>query len=167
MAMSIRVDAGREDAAVDVAMVGLARGLRNHGVDHAGSVLRFLHLLCEGHNLEMQDFLRFQPGAPRSIDLVFAAADAVVAATPFITPLIVDTVDTALLAIAEFVQSPCRRNQVRVLVDSALCSSCNAILNFTENESGSEGMMRRMMPGSGTQNAEAHLDPALKALQNG
>lgn len=44
-------------------MVGLARGLRNHGVDHAGSVLRFLHLLCEGHNLEMQDFLRFQPGA--------------------------------------------------------------------------------------------------------
>ena len=49
-----------------------------------------------------------------------------VAATPFITPLIVDTVDTALLAIAEFVQSPCRRNQLLCLT----LVSCSLYIYF-------------------------------------
>ena len=37
---------------------------------HVMEVLELLQLLCEGHNNEMQDFMRVQPGSMSSVDLV-------------------------------------------------------------------------------------------------
>eukprot|EP00961_Rhodomonas_salina_P048456 650561-Rhodomonas_salina.8 len=55
----------------------------------------------------------------------------VIEVTPCISPLSAHTLGTALMALAEFVQSPCRPNQ-RVLVDTSLCSCCNTILNLAQ-----------------------------------
>jgi hypothetical protein len=158
MPESVCADQGHADAAAHVAFAGIARGLPKRSVSHARTVMRFLHLLCEGHNLGMQDFLRCQPGASHSIDIVLATANAIVAATPYISPLVIDTVNTALLAVAEFVQSPCRLNQ-RVLIDSPLCMACNTILNLSIEDDfcDSIGLKR----GS---SVLQHRDPALQAL---
>jgi hypothetical protein len=39
---------------------------------HVALVIRFLHLLCEGHNERLQNFLRSQQGSSRSLVLAIA-----------------------------------------------------------------------------------------------
>ena len=74
-------------------------------------VLRFMQLLCEGHNLELQDYLRRQPESIRSVDMISATAAYIDALTPNINPFNVHIATLAMDAIAEFVQNPCRANQ--------------------------------------------------------
>eukprot|EP00960_Hanusia_phi_P010731 315333-Hanusia_phi.AAC.3 len=99
--------------------------------------LRFLHLLCEGHNLKLQNFLRYQPGSARSVDLVSGAAAYVDGVVQYIAPGTVEDVQVALLAIAEFTQSPCRGNQI-ALVDTRLCACANEILSLKTTLVGSK-----------------------------
>lgn len=78
---------------------------------HVDLVLRFMQLLCEGHNLQLQDFLRRQPESIRSVDMISATAAYIDAITPNVNPLNVRIATLAMDAIAEFVQNPCRANQ--------------------------------------------------------
>ena len=97
---------------------------------HVRLVIRFMHLLCEGHNERLQNFLRHQEGSSRAVDLVSAVASYVDAVTPYINPRIVREVTTAMSALSEFVQNPCRANQM-VLVDTRLCACANEILDIS------------------------------------
>jgi hypothetical protein len=99
------------------------------GDSHADLVLRFLQLLCEGHNLSLQNYLRFQPQSARSIDMVTSTAGYVDALTPYINPLNAHIAAAAMDTIAEFVQNPCRPNQ-RALADTKLCACANEILDI-------------------------------------
>ena len=105
---------------------------------HVGLVIRFMHLLCEGHNMKLQDFLRTQPGSSRAVDMVSGVANYVDAVIPYINPRIVKDVTIAMSALSEFVQNPCRKNQ-RVLVDTRLCACANEIL---EKEGHDESLER-------------------------
>lgn len=102
---------------------------------NAGLVLRFLHLLCEGHNLLLQNFIRHQHGAKgslgRRVDLVTAVASFASFLAHRLNPFTVRLSEAAWLALAEFVQSPCRPNQ-RLLVDTPLPTQANAILSVSE-----------------------------------
>ena len=96
---------------------------------HVGLVIRFLHLLCEGHNEKLQNFLRAQQNSSRSVDMVSGIANYVDAVTPYINSRIVAEVTRAMSALSEFVQNPCRPNQL-VLVDTRLCACANEILGL-------------------------------------
>ena len=102
---------------------------------HAGKVLRFLHQLCEGHNLLLQNFLRHQDGVlgTRHVDLVTAVANYASYLTTRLDPFTAHLSETAWLALAEFTQSPCRPNQ-RLLVDTALPIQANVLLGVEEKE---------------------------------
>ena len=103
----------------------LDRSSKDFAGSHAIEVLRFLQLLCEGHNRKMQDFVRDQ--GKNSSDLVVYIADFLVSASrqmyPMGIPLVLQCLDTLI----EFVQNPCPANQ-RVLVDSQLPNALNQLL---------------------------------------
>ncbi len=46
-----------------------------HDADFTCSLFRFLQLLCEGHNLEFQNYLRVQPGNPTMVNAVICTVD--------------------------------------------------------------------------------------------
>ncbi len=46
-----------------------------HDADFTCSLFRFLLLLCEGHNLEFQNYLRVQPGNPTMVNAVICTVD--------------------------------------------------------------------------------------------
>ena len=100
---------------------------------HVESIFRFLQLLCEGHNLRLQTYLRVQKNSVRSVDLVSATASYVIAAAPHLCPLIMSEPLRAMQALAEYVQNPCRGNQ-RVLVDTALVATSNTLLNLRSGD---------------------------------
>jgi hypothetical protein len=110
----------------------LVQGLRGEvcPTSHVEAIFRFLQLLCEGHNMRWQNYLRAQNNGIRNVDLVSATANYVIFCAPHICPLIVQLPVRALQSLAEFVQNPCRGNQ-RVLVDTALVASANNILNIS------------------------------------
>jgi hypothetical protein len=116
-------------------MVEAHRG-EEHPTSHVEAIFRFLQLLCEGHNLCLQNYLRSQTSSNsiRSVDLVSATASFVISSTPHICPLIISTPLRALQALAEYVQNPCRANQ-RVIVDTALVASANSLLNLNDEDS--------------------------------
>lgn len=114
-------------------------GGAHQAASHAGLILRFLQLLCEGHNLALQNYLRFQPSSVHSVDMISATAAYIDALTPYINPLNVRLASIAMNAIAEFVQNPCRENQ-RVLADTKLCTCANEILLLKAEMSLQEGV---------------------------
>jgi len=146
---------------------------------HVEAVFRFLQLLCEGHNLCLQNYLRTQKNGIRSVDLISATANYVIAATPHICPLMVRVPIRALQFLAESVQHPCRPNQ-RVLVDTALVASANSLLslNYTETASAhSASQMVSLKLGYGAPNTQAadmtiemvedNLDSAMSGFAHG
>jgi hypothetical protein len=106
---------------------------RESSNSYVEAVLRFLHLLCEGHNAALQNYLRYQPNSPRSVNVVAETANYVDSVTRYIGPHNVHKVTAAMNAISEFVQNPCRANQ-RVLVDTRLCASANELLALRPDE---------------------------------
>jgi hypothetical protein len=90
---------------------GMSGGEGQLEESHVDLVLRFMQLLCEGHNLELQDYLRRQPESIRSVDMISATAAYIDALTPNVNPFNVRIATLAMDAIAEFVQNPCRANQ--------------------------------------------------------
>lgn len=103
------------------------RWCRSFVGSHPEEVLRFLQLLCEGHNKKMQEYLQHQ--GKTSIDLVTCAADFLAAASRHIHPasirLVIQCVDT----LVEVVQNPCRTNQL-VLMDTQLPHVLNQFLQM-------------------------------------
>ena len=126
---------------------------------HVGLVIRFMHLLCEGHNMKLQDFLRTQPGSSRAVDMVSGVANYVDAVIPYINPRIVKDVTIAMSALSEFVQNPCRMNQ-RVLVDTRLCACANEIL---EKQGHDESLERVQEVAQEERSTTKHLNECKRA----
>ncbi|KAJ1490986.1 hypothetical protein T484DRAFT_3262606 [Baffinella frigidus] len=97
---------------------------------HAGEVLRFLQLLCEGHNREMQEYMRKQGGT--SVDLVTFTADFLASVSRCIHPGSVRLASQCIDTLIEFVQNPCYANQ-RALVDTQLPHLLNLFLHMEED----------------------------------
>ena len=145
----------------------MVQAVRNevHATSHAEAIFRFLQLLCEGHNLRLQNFLRTQKNGIRSVDLVSATANYVISCTPHICPLVIREPLRALQALAEYVQNPCRQNQ-RVLVDTALVAASNSLLNSADTASkAATGVLDSVMTRAGVASA-ATAEMTLQVVQN-
>jgi hypothetical protein len=46
-----------------------------HDVDFTISLFRFCQLLCEGHNLEFQNYLRLQAGSNTNVNIIICTVD--------------------------------------------------------------------------------------------
>jgi hypothetical protein len=91
-------------------------------------VLRFLQLLCEGHNREMQEYMRYQ--GKTSIDMVTSAADFLAACSRHMHPASIELAIQCVDSLVEFIQNPCYRNQ-RALVDTQLPHVLNQFLQLS------------------------------------
>lgn len=54
---------------------GMAGKKNLHDADFTCSLFRFLQLLCEGHNLEFQNYLRIQPGNNTMVNTIICTVD--------------------------------------------------------------------------------------------
>lgn len=54
---------------------GMAGEQNLHDADITISLFRFCQLLCEGHNLEFQNYLRSQPGSNTNVNLIICTVD--------------------------------------------------------------------------------------------
>jgi len=91
-------------------------------------VLRFLQLLCEGHNKEMQDYMHSQ--GKTSVHMVSCAADFAAACSRHMHPASISMANQCVATLIEFVQNPCYPNQ-RALVDTQLPHVLNQFLQLT------------------------------------
>lgn len=97
-------------------------------------LLRFLQLLCEGHNRNLQNILRTQD-ARRSYDIVTEVAEYVTTLyNSEINGVTVQYAIQALQTLTEFMQGPCKGNQ-EILASSKLPGTCNKIMQ-TDRPSG-------------------------------
>ncbi|CAF3021990.1 unnamed protein product, partial [Rotaria sp. Silwood2] len=54
---------------------GMAGEKNLHDADFIISLFRFCQLLCEGHNLEFQNYLRLQPGSSTNVNIIICTVD--------------------------------------------------------------------------------------------
>lgn len=90
-------------------------------------ILRFLQLLCEGHNLALQNYLRSQTHNVKSFDLISETAAYLEALYREIGPTNIDTAVQVFTTLTEYCQGPCRANQF-ALIRTKLCEAANHIL---------------------------------------
>ena len=95
---------------------------------HANEILRFLQLLCEGHNKDMQEYVRFQ--GRTSTDLVTCTADFLAVMSRHSCPATIELTNQCVDTLIEFVQNPCYSNQ-KGLVDTQLPHAVNHLLQMT------------------------------------
>ena len=91
----------------------IAAGASSAKVNTEGSelLLRLMHLCCEGHNLELQNYLRQQPDNVLSVNTLEAVAALLTSMLGIILPSTMGCVQQLLLTIAEAIQGPCPKNQ--------------------------------------------------------
>eukprot|EP00667_Euglena_gracilis_P000076 EG_transcript_76 len=95
---------------------------------HVTSILRMLQLLCEGHHIRMQNYVRHQHDNLYSFNMVTEVAcflRAVISVQPDNT--LVDVATQALNTLTEFCQGPCADNQ-RTLVSANICGDASDVL---------------------------------------
>ena len=100
------------------------------GVDYIQTLLRFLQLLCEGHNLENQKYLNIQPESQKNVNLVDETLAFTLRLKKYIDYTNVEVAIQAFDTLTEYVQGPCVENQI-LLNQSSLYEMANDIL---ENE---------------------------------
>jgi ryanodine receptor 2 len=61
--------------ALGVGSEGMAGEQNLHDADFTISLFRFCQLLCEGHNLEFQNYLRSQPGSSTNVNIIICTVD--------------------------------------------------------------------------------------------
>eukprot|EP01080_Neovahlkampfia_damariscottae_P010070 gene10070-2491_t len=76
------------------------------------SILRFLQLFCEGHNLDLQNYIRQQPDNFKSINLVQECLEYTLSMKKYINSSTVDIAYQAFQSLTEFIQGPCIENQL-------------------------------------------------------
>ncbi len=89
-------------------------------------ILRFLQLLCEGHNLELQSLLRLQPNSAKSVDLISETAGCLEALEGGIDKNNIDIAIQLFVTLTEYCQGPSAENQI-TLSRTKLCESINYI----------------------------------------
>jgi hypothetical protein len=97
------------------------------GANFNETLLRFLQLLCEGHNLENQKYLNTQPETQKSINLVDETLAFTLRLKKYIDYTNVDSAIQAFETLTEYVQGPCVENQI-LLNQSSLYEMANDIL---------------------------------------
>ncbi|EFC36702.1 inositol 1,4,5-triphosphate receptor [Naegleria gruberi] len=96
---------------------------------YAWEVLRFLQLLCEGHNLENQQMLQDQSSFNRmSIDLVSECIEYVIHLFKYLSASNIDKVIQAFNSLNEFVQGPCEQSIRTLSYSSGLFTVFNDIV---------------------------------------
>ncbi|KAI9193543.1 uncharacterized protein BJ171DRAFT_250962 [Polychytrium aggregatum] len=94
--------------------------------DSLKNVMRLLQLLVEGHNIETQNYIRFQPDNIQSFDLVKDVVDFLHALIPFIEPSLLDLVGQVLDTLIDFAQGS-TANQVCIF-NAKIISAINELL---------------------------------------
>jgi len=92
-------------------------------------LLRFLQLFCEGHNFELQNYLRLQLNHRESYDLVSEPALTFLEALEReIDATNIDIAIQLFVTITEYCQGPCPANQI-ALTHTKLCDAAKFILS--------------------------------------
>jgi hypothetical protein len=98
-------------------------------------IYRFLQLLCEGHNLIMQDFLRHQYKRTerlfsKNIDFVLYTSSQFGGFVKYLNPHITDLGNQILDFLVEVVQGPCRGNQKQLFDGKIVDYTKDLMLEF-------------------------------------
>lgn len=78
-------------------------------------LLRFLQLFTEGHNLDLQNYLRHQTSSRNNYDLVSIIIELLRTYQKRLVPDNYENIMRCLDTLAEFVQGPCPENQIALL----------------------------------------------------
>lgn len=89
-------------------------------------ILRFLQLLCEGHNLDLQSLLRLQAYSAKSVDLISETAACLESLEGGIDKNNIDIAIQLFVTLTEYCQGPSAENQI-ALSRTKLCESINYI----------------------------------------
>jgi hypothetical protein len=92
------------------------------------SILRLLQLFCEGHNLDLQNYIRHQPDNFKSINLVAECLEYTLAMKKYINSSNFEISKQALASLTEFIQGPCIENQ-KFFNNTQLYTLANDILS--------------------------------------
>eukprot|EP00004_Rigifila_ramosa_P007532 TRINITY_DN1851_c0_g1_i3.p1 TRINITY_DN1851_c0_g1~~TRINITY_DN1851_c0_g1_i3.p1 ORF type:complete len:2531 (+),score=660.03 TRINITY_DN1851_c0_g1_i3:1073-7594(+) len=90
-------------------------------------IVRVLQLLCEGHNSEMQNYLREQADNVQSFNLVSETVEYLLQLERYIGPPTISLCSQLFAAVTEFCQGPCRGNQ-SAAVRAKICEVSSRIL---------------------------------------
>jgi len=96
---------------------------------HIEEILRFLQLMTEGHNTDLQHYLAEQKFNAQSVNIVEECLNFIVALEKDIT---VDNIETAIQAfdsLTEFVQGPCLATQQVIGLSPKFYFVCNEIMS--------------------------------------
>eukprot|EP00760_Papus_ankaliazontas_P013907 PhM_4_TR15917/c0_g2_i1/m.26276/K04959/ITPR2; inositol 1,4,5-triphosphate receptor type 2 len=97
--------------------------------DHILVLLRFLQLMCEGHNAKVQDYLRIQHDNQISVDVVEATTGLLVSILKCGVDRITHPLCLQCIAsLTEYVQGPCPGNQRR-LIGSNIGTCVNLLMS--------------------------------------
>lgn len=129
---------------------------------HILPLLRFLQLLCEGHNNQLQNYLRSQTQNVKSFDLVSETAAYLGAVHREINPSNIDAAIQTYETLAEFCQGPCTDNQ-QALIRTKLCQSTNHLLNaeFKSCSRESVSLLKEAAVGTLLSLLEGNLSPSI------
>eukprot|EP01062_Namystynia_karyoxenos_P080737 TRINITY_DN8739_c0_g1_i3.p1 TRINITY_DN8739_c0_g1~~TRINITY_DN8739_c0_g1_i3.p1 ORF type:complete len:2412 (+),score=913.63 TRINITY_DN8739_c0_g1_i3:92-7327(+) len=108
---------------------------------HLRSVLRFLQLFCEGHNLRLQDYLRQQADNVRSCNLVKETITALswLLKIECFDKYIYDQVKQAMDSLTEYCQGPCSENQKVLMANNYITEKVNEVLALKMDTKGEDG----------------------------
>jgi hypothetical protein len=112
-----------------IAEAALERQTEEKQVKDSGyiqQILRFLQLLCEGHNLELQGLLRLQAYSAKSVDLISETAACLESLEGGIDKNNIDIAIQLFVTLTEYCQGPSAENQI-TLSRTKLCESINYI----------------------------------------
>ena len=105
---------------------------------HVLEVLELLQLLCEGHNNDMQDFMRVQPNSMNSVDLVAEVYDLLTRLEDELDDTNVDQAKMTLSALVEFVQGNTSKGATEYLLETKLLETLD---NLLVTPSGTDDML--------------------------
>ncbi len=95
-------------------------------VEHLNSSMRFLQLLCEGHNSLMQDYLREQSDNSETVDVLQLTTDLISkfckseGCLDVLDEVSADCLSQGLELLIEMVQGPCSKNQANLAVNGCV-----------------------------------------------
>eukprot|EP00667_Euglena_gracilis_P000044 EG_transcript_44 len=98
-------------------------------LDHCHRLLRLLQLFCEGHHLNLQNYVRCQGGRVHAFNLVAEVVTFLkeVVADEGMDDVLCQLAIQGFRSVTEFCQGPCPENQ-RTVVEGGLCAAVHAIL---------------------------------------
>ena len=100
-----------------------------HKQDDIKSLLRFLQLLCEGHNLELQNYMRYQSRSRISFDMIsdiIALLEILIEKKQLRSFKVVSQCFDTL---TEFIQGPCTKNQ-EAIIDGKFLELVSTLLSM-------------------------------------